>query len=502
MKKPLILLTITILLSSCSSLFSSTTNTESEEKIDYLATSWEDRSVFQGGLVESQQGVLDELPGAPIYHMDMQIDSDMVHLSGEMDIRFTNQEEVPLEEVQFHLYPNLLGGELSISNLQVAGLTVAPTLGLADSLMRVPLASPLQPGEHTTIHLAFTATVPTEIDRNYGILAYTEGVLALAHFFPILAVYDEGGWRAGIPSEQGDLTYADASFYLVRVTAPKKLVLVASGNELDRQVEKNQQVVTFAAGPVRDFYLAASKDYHKQSITVGDVTLNSYAPRRFNAGAAYALEMTQNALHYFSTRYAPYPYTEYDIITISTPAYGVEYPGVTAMAIRIYDLEAGDNDVPNSVYLESTLAHEFGHQYFYNLVGSDQLGEPWLDESLVQYLTWMYYKDRYGPEGEAGFGSSLEARWERVEKENIPIGLPVASYEGREYGAIVYGRGAFFFEELAALMGEDVFDGFIRDYSDTFSWQNATGEDFKDLAEVHCGCDLTPIFKAWVYPEE
>jgi aminopeptidase N len=235
---------------------------------------------------------------------------------------------------------------------------------------------------------------------------------------------------------------------------------------------------------------------------VGEVTINSYAPKKFEGGADYALEMTSNALQHFNTHYAPYPYTEYDIVTISTPAYGVEYPGITAMAIRIYDLEEGTGNVPNSVYLESTLAHEFGHQYFYNLVGSDQLGEPWLDESLVQYLTWMYYKERYGAEGESGFGGSLEERWERVEKEKIPIGLPVASYEGREYGAIVYGRGAFFFEELVEVMGDTTFDEFIRDYLETFGWENATGDGFKELAEMHCDCDLTPLFEDWVYPVE
>jgi len=500
MKKLLPLFVVFLALSSCS-LFS-TPEQETKDSFDYTATVWDDMSIFQDGLVESQQEVLDDLQGAPVYHIDLSIDKKMIHLTGEQEVRFTNQEDVVLDEILFHLYPNILGGSLTVSDLRVDDEPVSPSYGLFGSLMRIPLADPLPPGGIITIQMDFAVTVPTEIETNYGIYAYTDGILALAHFFPVLAVYDEDGWSEDVPNPQGDLTYADASFYLVRVSAKKNLVLVTSGNEISSEVEGSQQVATFAAGPVRDFYLAASKSFRKQSTTVGEVTLNSYAPQKYQAGAEFALEVTENALQHFNTHYAPYPYTEYDIVPIPTLAYGIEYPGITAMAIRIYDLDADRNGTPNSVYLESTLVHEFGHQYFYNRVGSDQLVEPWLDESLVQYVTWMYYKDRYGADGYSGFGQSLEERWNRVEMEKVPIGLPVAAYEGREYGAIVYGRGAFFFEELNTLMGGETFDEFIQDYIETYSWSNATGDDFKTLAEQHCSCDLTALYKEWVYPEE
>ena len=47
----------------------------------------------------------------------------------------------------------------------------------------------------------------------------------------------------------GDLGFCDASFYLVRVTAPEKLVVVASGIEVGREHEGDDQILTFAAGP-------------------------------------------------------------------------------------------------------------------------------------------------------------------------------------------------------------------------------------------------------------
>ncbi|HEX9841006.1 MAG TPA: hypothetical protein VGA72_16775, partial [Anaerolineales bacterium] len=72
-------------------------------------------------------------------------------------------------------------------------------------------------------------------------------------------------------------------------------------------------------------------------------------------------------------------------------------------------------------------------------------------------------------------------------------------YSGQEYGAIVYGRGPLFFIALRDELGKDVFDQFIKDYTETLSWDIATAEKLKVIAEGHCSCDLTPLFEEWVY---
>ncbi|MCK7481703.1 MAG: hypothetical protein M0C28_34445 [Candidatus Moduliflexus flocculans] len=60
---------------------------------------------------------------------------------------------------------------------------------------------------------------------------------------------------------------------------------------------------------------------------------------------------------------------------------------MTAITTRIYDFGGEYRGSPVSVYMESTVAHEVGHQWFYHLVGNDQLDDPWLDESLTQFVT-------------------------------------------------------------------------------------------------------------------
>ncbi len=467
---------------------------------DPLTTPWDDRSIFKNGLVESQHPVLDELDGASVYHIEFNIAEEIYNITGYQEVQYANTETSPLNEVQFRLFPNILGGKMDVSNIRVDEHSITPKFELENSLLIVPFSNPLEPGQSAVITMDFTVTVPQEVERNYGVLAYSDDVLALAHAYPMIAVYDDEGWNAEIPPQDGDVTYVDASFYIVKITAPEGLTLVTSGSEISRSEAGQTQTLHVASGPARDFYLAASSGYEEISQTFGEVTVRSYAPDGFEEGAKMALDVAANAIEVFSARYAPYPYTEFDIVSTPTLALGIEYPGMTAITSRIYNLDGDLRGTPIELYLESTVAHEVGHQWFYNLVGGDQLDDPWLDESLTQFATLQYYMDEHGSNAASGFRNSLEGRWGNVGKAQIPIGLPVAAYENGAYGAIVYGRGPLFFVALEEEMGADVFEEFIRDYTETLSWEVATPEFLQSLAEEHCSCDLDALFNEWVYP--
>jgi hypothetical protein len=490
------ILGLSLLLTSCA--VPSPTATATSEP-DIFDTPWEDRSLFKMGLVPSAQPVLDELPNASVYHLEFNIAEDIYHITGSEDVRYTNAEEVALSEVRLRLFPNILGGEMTISNLKVDERTATPKYELDQSLLIVPLQKPLEPNQSVILYMDFAVTVPQTVELNYGVLAYFEDILALGHAYPMIAVYDDEGWNAEIPPQSGDVTYADASFFIVKITAPKNLALVTSGQKVSLEEESQLQTLIVANGPARDFYLAASPDYEEVSQVFGEVTIHSYAPKVNEKGAQMALEVASRAIKDFSARYADYPYTEFDIVSTPTLALGIEYPGIVAITSRIYDVDSDYRGTPAGVYMESTVAHEVGHQWFYGLIGDDQLDDPWLDESLTQFATLQYYEDEYGSEGASGFEASLNGRWGSINHEKIPIGLPVAAYSGQEYSAIVYGRGALFFVALKEQMGAETFDAFIKEYSETLAWGIATPEFLQSLAETHCACDLDELFNEWVY---
>ncbi len=468
---------------------------------------WDDRTIFREGLIETEQEVLDRLPGASVYHIDLQIPDDLLLLRGSEQVRYTNQENQPLNEVYFRLFPNILGGEATVSAVEVNGEGVEPVYELYDSAMRVPLATTLQPGEQAVIQMDFTVKVPREMDYNYGLFGYFDGVLVLNEFYPVIPVYDDEGagpepaegWNVEVPSPNGDITYFDASLYLVRVIAPVNLTVVASGIVVSREHEADNQVLTFATGPARDFYLAASENYAVISETVGETTVNSYALPERADGAELTLEFATGALKSYNERFGLYPYTEFDVVSTPMQALGMEYPGIVAIALNLYDPREEFSGFPSQVMLEGTVAHEVAHQWFYNAVGNDQVDEPWLDEAVVQYATGLYYGDVYDERAGRDWRDSWYDRWDRVGRADIPIGMPVEAYKGREYGAIVYGRGPLFLEALAEEMGQETFGEFLRDYYESYKWGIGTSDAFRQLAEHYCQCDLTALFEEWVY---
>ena len=494
-------ITLSMILISCAAPPPSPASTPTGTSVpDLFDTPWDDRSLFKSGLVVSEQSVLNELPNASVYHIEFRIAKDLYHVEGTEEVRYTNAEDVALDQMQLRLFPNILGGEMTVSNVTVDDQSVTPKLELRDSLLIVPLPASLDPGQSIVLHMDFSTTVPQSVELNYGVLSYFDDVLTLAHAYPMIAVYDDEGWNSEIPPQDGDITYAETSFFLVKITAPKDLTVVTSGHEVGSSENGTTQSLQVASGPARDFYLAASPEYEEISQTFGEVTIRSYAPAQDKKGAEMALDVASRSIEDYSARYAPFPYTEFDIVSTPTLALGIEYPGMVAITSRIYDVDQEYRGVPASIYMESTVAHEVGHQWFYGLVGDDQLDDPWLDESLTQFATLQYYADEYGPGGERGFRNSLESRWDGVGRAEIPIGLPVAEYSGQEYGAIVYGRGPLFFVALREEMGQDTFDAFLKEYTETLSWGVATPEALQSLAEKHCACDLDDLFKEWVYP--
>ncbi|MEJ5223935.1 MAG: M1 family metallopeptidase, partial [Anaerolineales bacterium] len=421
------------------------------------------------------------------------LSDDLQRVDGAAHIEYTNNDPAALSDIYLWLYPNLLGGAMSVTNLRLDGAPATPTLWQNGALLRLPLPAPLPPGGRLTLRMDFTVTVPTTPVSNYGILSLMDGVLALAHAYPMLAVYDENGWRIAPPSPYGDIVHADAADYDVTIHAPAGWVLAASGEETLTLSADGRQTLHVQIGPARDFYLAASPNYDILSQEASGVQINVYAPAAQRPRAANALSAAARALERFSARYGPYPYPELDIVVTPNFALGIEYPGIIALTNRLL------TDELSPLYLESTVVHEVAHQWFYNLVGNDQVNEPWLDESLSQFATWQYYTDLTGSEANP-YHDTFTARWAAVDNEPIPIGQPVAAYDGAAYSAIIYGRGALFLIELRQRMGVTAFDAFLRDYTTTYAWGIANTSGFRALAEQHCACNLTSLFEAWVLP--
>jgi len=468
---------------------------------DPLLQPWDAFDIFLPGLSVDEPARNDPLTTATVYHLDLVLAEDLLSLSGRQEARFFNPLDKPLETIYLRLFANLSGGNLTIGEIQAGGQPCERSLQAGGSVLAVTLPEPLMPGEEIVLQLTFDLQLPQTMEGNYGLFGYHDEILLLQEFHPMIPALTQAGWALEVPPPYGDLTHQEAGYYLVRLQLPADLTLISSGVLIRRMVQDSDQIVLLADGPARDMYIAASRNFTAVTGSVGDTSLLSYAGSENLGAAAQVNEIMANAMTVFEELLSPYPYAELEAFATPMQAVGMEYPGVIALSDRMYDPQATIAGIPGPEYMEGTVVHEVAHQWFYNLVGNDQVEAPWLDEALVQYVTALYFRARYGQQGYDQFRSSWLARWDRVERQPMPIGLPTGKYSGAEYSSIVYGRGPLFMEELAETMGDDAFARFLKSYVDRLHWGISTPAEFARLAEETCRCDLDPLLENWVFPD-
>jgi len=463
---------------------------------------WRDPEIYQVGLVPSQLVTLESLKSANEYHLDLFVNADRSSVTVLQQVLLTNRENILLKDLYFHVFANYNGGKITFSNIVIENQPVKVQMEAENTILHIFLNQELPIGKDLIISMEYTLTIPTQMGGNYGLYGYFDSVMVLDTFYPMLAVYDEDGWHIDKPNPTGDLTFTDASYYSVSINYPADMTIVASGQQVGIEEEGDRLIAQYILGPARDFYLALGEDYMKVSEQVGEVLVNSYAFPADKDGAMIALDAAVHALKIFSSRFGDYPYKELDVISSPMRAMGIEYPGIIGIGIDLYKHDDKTDTTENPGILESVVVHEVGHQWFYNLIGNDQVEEPWLDESITQYVTSLYYLDRYPGNAVEEYRKSWKGRWDRIQEENIPIGLPVSSYDGKTYSPIIYGRGPYFLLELEKTLGSEKNAQFWKEYVARYQWQISTTEEFRQLAEEICGCQLGDLFIDWVYAVE
>jgi hypothetical protein len=431
-----------------------------------------------------------------VYTLDLSLDLDGPRLWGRAEILYTNNEEVPLAELYLRLYPNMdrdTGGSTEVERITLDGQAVQPEYELEETALRVDLDPPLSPGASVELALDFAVTVPLGTGGNYGAFSSQRGVLALAHFYPFVPVYDDEGWNVELAPTFGDVIYADISLYEVTLTAPADATVVATGSALPLVAHDDGTATWhFVSGPARDFNVVVSCAYGVIQRDVEDITVNSYYLTGDEEGGERVLDVAAAALRIFSQRFGRYPYAEFDVVPTFTSAAGIEYPGLIVIAQSLY----GGSDSS-----EWVVVHEVAHQWWYNMVGNDQVDEPWLDEALTQYTTVLYFEDRYGAAvaGNAS-QSGLWDRWQRAldAGRDRPVVGSVASFTPEDYGPIVYGKGPLFFQHLREEVGDVVFDRILRIYFQEHRYRIATAESLLAVAERVSGRSLDSLYQRWI----
>jgi hypothetical protein len=433
-----------------------------------------------------------------VYRFSLTLTDDPIHVQGSEQVSYLNETPDALSDLVFRLYPNALTRQpsLAITSAAVEGQPVEVELSVEDTALRLPLSAPLAPGERVEVGLSFTFNLPSEEEIGWGRLADTRGVAVLSSFLPMLSVYDEDGWWLDFPDETGDPSYSAVALWDVSLIAPADLKVASTGTTVETIPDDGVTAYRFVTGPVRDFSLALSADFEVTSEVQDGVTVNIWSSPGSDQDDRAALRVAFDSLRIYDQRFGLYPFGELDVVEAPISAAGIEYPGLIYITSGIWDSE-GD-----TVYFEWVISHEVAHQWWYSMVGNNQVEAPWIDEGLTEYSVELYFAGVRGPDGADLVRSFYEAEVESYiaeEGRREPVGRPAPSYDDTQYRVFVYSAGALFYNHLADEYGSDAVIQFLQTYYDRFRYDQVNNAELEQLVEETFGIDAGDFFEDWVY---
>ncbi|HWQ35223.1 MAG TPA: M1 family metallopeptidase [Blastocatellia bacterium] len=496
-------------------------------------------------------------------------------LEAQEQLIWLNDSPDTISELQFHLYLNAFrnekstffresGGQLrgdqfepgewgwiDVTSMKLTGgedLTkkitfIHPDDDNADdqTVISVPLSRPVKPGERITLDISFNARLP----RVFARTGYWGTFAMVAQWFPKIGVWEAVGERrrqsAGWNCHQFHATsefYADFGVYDVTLTVPAACQgrVGATGKLKSERVNGDGTVTyNFFQADVHDFAWTADSNYIKvtrpfkadewvkpaeidewarrlglpaDQLRLRDVEVTLLIQPEHRSQTDRHFRAAFNAIKYFGLWYGRYPY---DTLTIVDPPYnglgagGMEYPTLITAGTQWW---AGRDQNP-----EGVIVHEFGHQFWYGLVATNEFEESWLDEGFNTYSTAKVLKVAYGPD-------VLAMRFQGVPLFYLPVVLPhpyedrLGTLQGRfndpiltpawkfynfqSYALNSYPRTGLTLNTLERCLGEDLMARVMRTYHQRWRYNHPTSQDYFDVVNEVTGQDFTWFFDQFV----
>jgi Peptidase family M1 domain len=470
------------------------------------------------------------------YQIDARLDPAKKTIDAVETLVYRNLTGQPLETFPFHLYLNAfqprstlmtevrlygtrgIGQEFEWKPKYSGGITVTSfeADGMGDltgrmefiqpddhnpddrTVFQVRLPKPVPPGASVTFHLRFHDQLPEVLFRT----GYKRDFFMVGQWFPKVGVWWHGAWNCHQFHALSEF-FADFATYDVRITVPANYILGASGDEVSStRNPEGTKTARYEADDVIDFAWTASPRFRvvEDEWKGGGRAVNVHllmSPGHESSIARY-LGALKGAMTLFDRWYGPYPY---DAITVVDPpngaldAAGMEYPTLITAATTWW--------MPKGLLLpEATVVHEFGHQYWYAMVATNEFEEAWLDEGINSYsedkaMAALYGADRSFLNWPSVTASDAEAR--RLEyiltADTDPLTRFAYQFMDMEsYGGVTYGKTATMLETLEGLIGEPAVRQALRVYFERYCFTHPTGKDFLATINEVTGQDLSWYF--------
>ncbi len=404
-------------------------------------------------------------------------------------------------------------GSEDIKSLEVVGqgdLTpqlqfIAPDDGNKDdkTVVDVHLPKAVAPGSFVQFKIAFQTRLPETQARSGWKRDFTLG----GQWFPKVGVWWNGAWNCHQYHATTEF-FADFGVYDVKLTVPQYEVIGASGVEVSNVNNPDStKTVTYHGDDIHDFAWTVSPRYKVKDDGVFQGQMGPVKMRILMQPAHWSQtdrheKILRQSLEYFERWYGPYPYKT---ITLVDPE-----PGSAAGGMEYPTFITGDSSwfAPEGVALiELVVEHEFGHQYWYGMVATNEFEDAWMDEGINSY-TEVKAMDWVRGKNTSILNIAGITAGERELQRNEYIGGadldPLAQkaydyYSFNSYGGITYGKTASVLITLEGIIGEDTMQEAMHAYFMKYRFTHPTKEDFLKTIEEVSGRDLRGYFNQAIY---
>jgi len=484
----------------------------------------------------------------PQYDIKANIDVEHKTITAQQSVTWTNDGDVDVSELVFHIYPNrryskkeadfmwrfagyfkvnpfpggFASGAMQIQRVSDDGKALKYSIeGKDQTILQVDLLQPLKPGESVSVAIDFTVDIP---HATLGRLGWNDNVFRISRWHPILSVYEkEKGWSRSPFYPFHRPFYSEASMYKVYLTVPFDQVIAHSGNWAGEQANYNASSGTkmnyfeTSVDPIREFSFAMSKDYKLLNEDFSGIHLKSYYLPGGEKGAQAALQSAKDLMTFYAERFGKYPYDEFSIAPVDLGYGGEQMSNLIFIDRRAYELPG-----LMSRYFDFLVAHETGHQWFYNIVGVDEYKEMWLEEGFNSYFIEQYLAQKYGENGEViefpkwfekfksivpklTFKNTRDTRYKaiaRMGKDHAIVSNLSSFDEPSAIFSVTYGKGSRVLGMLRHYVGDDVFEKIFHRIFAEYRFKNFHVADFIRMAEEESGQDLQSFFTPWLYGDQ
>ncbi|MCX7995578.1 MAG: M1 family metallopeptidase [candidate division WOR-3 bacterium] len=362
-----------------------------------------------------------------------------------------------------------------------------------ETIMAVVLDRPLLPGDSIVLMIDAVLKIPKIFSR----LGYKGRHYEIVQWYPKPCVFDKKGWHKQGYHAIGEF-YGEFGNFDVSIELPADYVIAGSGVIIDSaRIENNRKVVRFIAENVHDFAWVCDPNFEIEKREVDGIDIEIYYLKKQKRKWQNAGEYAVDALKRYNNWFGKYPYKKLSVVQGYFDG-GMEYPNLVIIGGREDNL---------TKQFEMVIIHEIAHQWFYGIIGSNEMDEAWLDEGFTSYAEARYFVDKYGIENSFFKSSFLpELRHNYINRlmyyitltNQIERPILTKSYEFIDspiaYQTAAYSKPSLFLRYLEAYLGSNTFDTILKRYFNDFKFKHPESQDFIRICEEVSGKDLKQFF--------